>query len=598
MVANAGIASYGSVLQVDPEAFKRLLDINVLGVFHTVRAALPSIIDRRGYVLIVSSLAAFAAAPGLAPYNASKAAVEQFANALRLEVAHRGVDVGSAHMSWIDTAMVRDTKTDLSTFAEMLSKLPGPLNTTTSVEKCGDAFVKGIEGRKTPGVLPRLGGCAALAQAACCRPASARRPSCRFVPDLLPRMDAEVAALGRSTSAHSEALGTDVTARRSPRSPRHRQCRRRPRCRRMRPTPIGFDGGRWDHGRADSTYRRRASTGSGTWARRWRDILTDPELIRELEPVVEAGLNQHFAATKDWSPHDYVPWSDGADYAALGGPDWELEQSPLSELARIAMVTNLLTEDNLPSYHRAVAGYFTLDDAWGTWVNRWTVEENRHGIALRDYLVVTRAVDPMELEQARMQQVTAGFSPGQQGQGDIAPESFLDAAAYVTFQELATRVSHRNTGKACEEPVADALLKRDRVRREPAHDLLPRADRRGARSGARPGHALDLPHPGQLRDAGLLDPELPPQRREDGRRRHLRRASAPRRGRAAGAAQVADLRARRLHRPTASANRDELAAFIEKLEVEAAKFEESKARYLERATRARPTAIAAKALRP
>jgi len=188
--------------------------------------------------------------------------------------------------------------------------------------------------------------------------------------------------------------------------------------------------------------------------------LTDTQLIRELEPVVEAGLNQHFAAAKNWSPHDYVPWSDGSDYGALGGRDWELEQSPLSELARIAMVTNLLTEDNLPSYHRAVGGYFTMDDAWGAWVNRWTVEENRHGIALRDYLVVTRAVDPVELEQARMLQVTAGFSPGQQGQGDVSPESFFDAVAYVTFQELATRVSHRNTGRACAEPVADQLLKR------------------------------------------------------------------------------------------------------------------------------------------
>src|SRR5689334_3419903 len=86
VVANAGIASYGSVLQVDPAAFKRLLEVNVLGVFHTVRAALPAIVERRGYVLVVSSLAAFTAAPGLAPYNASKAAVEQFANALRLEV--------------------------------------------------------------------------------------------------------------------------------------------------------------------------------------------------------------------------------------------------------------------------------------------------------------------------------------------------------------------------------------------------------------------------------------------------------------------------------------------------------------------------------
>ena len=116
VMANAGIATYGSVLQVDPEAFKRLIDIDVVGVFHTVRAALPSVIDRRGYVLIVSSLAAYAAAPGLAPYNASKAAVEHFANALRLEVAHLGVDVGSAHMSWIDTPMVQDGKKDLTTF--------------------------------------------------------------------------------------------------------------------------------------------------------------------------------------------------------------------------------------------------------------------------------------------------------------------------------------------------------------------------------------------------------------------------------------------------------------------------------------------------
>ncbi|MDP9167512.1 MAG: SDR family NAD(P)-dependent oxidoreductase, partial [Actinomycetota bacterium] len=176
-----------------------------LGVFHTVRAALPSIVDRRGYVLIVSSLAAFTAAPGLAPYNASKAAVEQFANALRLEVTHLGVDVGSAHMSWVDTAMVRDTKTDLSTFGEMLSKLPYPVNVTTSVEKCGAAFVEGIEGRKTRVYCPRWVGVMRWL-----RPVLSTRvgeaPILRSVPDLLPRMDAEVAALGRSTSMHSEAL--------------------------------------------------------------------------------------------------------------------------------------------------------------------------------------------------------------------------------------------------------------------------------------------------------------------------------------------------------------------------------------------------------
>lgn len=210
VVANAGIASYGSVLQVDPAAFKRLMDVNVLGVFHTVRAALPALVERRGYVLVVSSLAAFTAAPGLAPYNASKAAVEQFANALRLEVAHHGVDVGSAHMSWVDTAMVRDTKTDLSTFGEMLSKLPYPVNVTTSVEKCGAAFVDGIEGRKTRVYCPRwVGALRWLKPIMSTRLGEA--PIKRFVPDLLPRMDAEVVALGRSTSAHSEALDTPPT---------------------------------------------------------------------------------------------------------------------------------------------------------------------------------------------------------------------------------------------------------------------------------------------------------------------------------------------------------------------------------------------------
>ena len=208
VMANAGIASYGSVLQVDPEAFKRVLDINVLGVFHTVRATLPSIIDRRGYVLIVSSLAAYAAAPGLAPYNASKAAVEQFANALRLEVAHRGVAVGSAHMSWIDTALVRDTKADLSAFSEMLSRLPGPLKTTTSVEQCGEAFVKGIEGRRTRVNCPGWVGLVRWL-----KPILSTRlgemPVRAIVPDILPRMDAEVAALGRSTSAHNEELEQD-----------------------------------------------------------------------------------------------------------------------------------------------------------------------------------------------------------------------------------------------------------------------------------------------------------------------------------------------------------------------------------------------------
>jgi len=188
--------------------------------------------------------------------------------------------------------------------------------------------------------------------------------------------------------------------------------------------------------------------------------LPDVQLLRELEPVVEKNINRHLAMRKDWNPHDYIPWSDGKNFYALGGQDWHPEQSKLSEVAQTAMVQNLLTEDNLPSYHREIAMNFTMDGPWGWWVNRWTAEENRHGIALRDYLLVTRAIDPVELEELRVEQVTRGFSPGQNQQGDLFASTLFDSVVYVTFQELATRVSHRNTGKACEETIADQLLGR------------------------------------------------------------------------------------------------------------------------------------------
>ena len=188
--------------------------------------------------------------------------------------------------------------------------------------------------------------------------------------------------------------------------------------------------------------------------------LTDLDLLRELEPVAEKLINRHLTMAKDWNPHDYIPWSEGKNYYALGGQDWDPEQSKLSEVARTAMVQNLLTEDNLPSYHREIAMNFSMDGPWGYWVNRWTAEENRHGIAIRDYLVVTRNCDPVELEELRMEQMARGFSPGQNNQGDLFAESMLDAVMYVSFQELATRVSHRNTGKACHDPVAEQLLAR------------------------------------------------------------------------------------------------------------------------------------------
>jgi NAD(P)-dependent dehydrogenase (short-subunit alcohol dehydrogenase family) len=198
-VANAGIASYGSVLAVDPATFRRVVDINVNGVFHTVRAALPSLIERQGYVLVVSSLAAFAPAPGLAAYNASKAGAEHFANALRLEVAHHGVDVGSAHMSWIDTPLVQDAKRDLSAFAEMIGKLPPPLNRTTDVQTCVDGFVAGIATRARRVYVPGWVGAIAKSRSLL-NSSFGDRPTLEHAATSVERMDEEVRRLGRSTS--------------------------------------------------------------------------------------------------------------------------------------------------------------------------------------------------------------------------------------------------------------------------------------------------------------------------------------------------------------------------------------------------------------
>src|SRR4029450_808044 len=140
------------------------------------------------------------------------------------------------------------------------------------------------------------------------------------------------------------------------------------------------------------------------------------------------------------------------DFADLGGEPWSVEQSALSPPARPALEVNLLTEDNLPSYHREVERAFGRDSAWGTWVNRWTAEEGRHAFCIRDYLLVTRGVDPDELERARMLTMEAGFDSGE--------KPLLHVCAYVSFQELATRVSHRNTGRITEDPVAEKLLTR------------------------------------------------------------------------------------------------------------------------------------------
>ncbi|MBY8875328.1 acyl-ACP desaturase [Micromonospora sp. PLK6-60] len=183
-------------------------------------------------------------------------------------------------------------------------------------------------------------------------------------------------------------------------------------------------------------------------------VLSQTALLIELEPVVEKNLDRHLTLAKEWFPHEYVPWSEGRTFdGPLGGEAWAETDSTIPDVARTALIVNLLTEDNLPSYHHEIATLFGRDGAWGTWVHRWTAEEGRHGTAIRDYLTVTRAVDPVALERARMTHMTEGYV---NAHGD----EVLHSLAYVSFQELATRISHRNTGRATGDPACEALLAR------------------------------------------------------------------------------------------------------------------------------------------
>ena len=180
----------------------------------------------------------------------------------------------------------------------------------------------------------------------------------------------------------------------------------------------------------------------------------DVRLLIDLEEVVARELDRHLRVFKEWMPHEYVPWSQGTDFdGPLGGDPWDPAQSRLTEVGRAAMVVNLLTEDNLPSYHREIATMFGLDGAWGTWVNRWTAEEARHSMVMRDYLLTTRAVDPTALETARMAHMGDGFVSDHR-------RTVLHPIAYVSFQELATRISHRNTGRLAGDPIGEQMLAR------------------------------------------------------------------------------------------------------------------------------------------
>ena len=180
-------------------------------------------------------------------------------------------------------------------------------------------------------------------------------------------------------------------------------------------------------------------------------------LIEELEPVAAKLLERHMGVAKEWFPHELVPYSRGKDFEP--GRQWVPEDADfgsagteIDEAVRSALYLNLLTEDNLPYYFRDIDRLFGSDTAFGEWARNWTAEEGRHSIVMRDYFTVTRALDPIALERGRMTQVRGGQVP--------TPNDAFEALAYVSMQELATRISHRNTGKLMKDEMGTAIMSR------------------------------------------------------------------------------------------------------------------------------------------
>jgi acyl-[acyl-carrier-protein] desaturase len=185
--------------------------------------------------------------------------------------------------------------------------------------------------------------------------------------------------------------------------------------------------------------------------------MTPAELLAVLEPTAAKLYDRHMGVAKEWFPHEYVPWSRGRDFdpqrpwnpddADFGDGGWVLPDA-----VRASLFVNLLTEDNLPYYTRDIHSVFGGDSAYGAWARNWTAEEGRHSIAIRDYLTVTRALDPVALERARMHQVRGAQVP--------APDDLYEALAYLSMQELATRIAHRNTGKLIEDKAGQDVMLR------------------------------------------------------------------------------------------------------------------------------------------
>ena len=172
------------------------------------------------------------------------------------------------------------------------------------------------------------------------------------------------------------------------------------------------------------------------------------ELLDAVEPTAARLMAEHRERRKHWYYHDLVPWERGRNFVE---EPWDPSQATINERARTSLVLNLLTEDNLPYYHLALERYLPQHSAWKEWSALWTAEEGQHAIAIRSYLLTSRNCDPVELEDDRMATMQVGWRPDWRHPAELF--------AYTSAQELATRVSHRNTGKITEDPAAFALMR-------------------------------------------------------------------------------------------------------------------------------------------
>ncbi|MEM7409349.1 MAG: SDR family oxidoreductase [Myxococcota bacterium] len=205
VVANAGIATYGTVEKGDAAAWLRTVDVNLHGVYHTARATLPSLLARKGYFCGIASVASYIPMPGSSSYGASKAGVESLVGALRLEVGHRGVDCGTAHPSWIDTDLVRESDADLPAFRERRASMPWPLGVTTDLDTCVRMITDGIEARRHRIHVPRSAGAIYWLRSLLGRLAASRR-ALREAGEGVAQMEADIEKLGRAASARTHEI--------------------------------------------------------------------------------------------------------------------------------------------------------------------------------------------------------------------------------------------------------------------------------------------------------------------------------------------------------------------------------------------------------